>query len=68
VKIIWKKINKHKPFRYISEKSYTHDVQKSIPDIEKAKSLLGFEPTKNLSEILDEIIPWVRAQLENNET
>jgi nucleoside-diphosphate-sugar epimerase len=32
--------------------------------VEKAKRLLGFEATTNLEDALDEIIPWVRKEIE----
>jgi UDP-glucose 4-epimerase len=61
---IWEKVRPSEPFRYISDTPYPYDVQKRIPSVEKAKRLLGFEATTPLSDALDEIIPWVRAQIE----
>ena len=58
--IIWKKINPNKPFRYVSDPPFEHDVQKRIPDTEKAKSVLDFEAKTILSESLDEVIDWMR--------
>ena len=34
-------------------------MQKRVPDVEKAKEVLGFECTTTLDEMLDEVIPWV---------
>ncbi|NUM35853.1 MAG: NAD(P)-dependent oxidoreductase [Candidatus Brocadiae bacterium] len=62
--MIWKKIHKEKPFRFISEKAFQYDVQKRVPDIEKAKNILGFEAKTSLSKALDEIIPWIKEQIE----
>ena len=62
--LIWSKVNKDKPFRYISDKPYPYDVQKRIPDVKKAKRLLGFEAKTKLSDMLDEIIPWIEKQIE----
>jgi len=61
--IIWKKINGDKPFRYMSDKPYPYDVQKRVPDVSKAKELLGFEATTTLEEMLDEVIPWIDKQI-----
>lgn len=61
---IWKKIKKGEPFRYTSDKPYSYDVQTRIPDVTKAKKLLGFEATTQLAEALDEIIPWVKKEIE----
>lgn len=30
-----------------------------VPDVTKAKELLGFEATTTLDEMLDEVIPWI---------
>ncbi len=61
---IWKKIHGDDPFRYVSDAPYPYDVQRRSPSVEKARALLGFEATTGLDEALDEIIPWVRAQIE----
>ena len=61
--IIWKKINGDKPFKYVSDKPYPYDVQKRVPDVSKAKNVLGFEATTTLEEMLDEVIPWIDKQI-----
>ncbi|HEX7542649.1 MAG TPA: NAD(P)-dependent oxidoreductase [Patescibacteria group bacterium] len=58
-KLIWKKINPDKKFRYISDEPFIHDVQKRIPDVNKAKKILGFEAKTSLDEMLDEVIRWM---------
>lgn len=62
--LIWKKIHPREPFRYVCDDPYPHDVQKRIPDTRKAERILGFEATTDLSKVLDEIIPWVKSQIE----
>lgn len=62
--LIWTKINNNKPFHYVSDKPFKYDVQKRIPNINKAKIILGFEANTSLNEALDEIIPWVKTQIE----
>jgi len=62
--LIWKKINGDKPFRYVSDSPFKYDVQKRIPDVNKANRILGFEAKTSLSDALDEIIPWIRNQIE----
>jgi nucleoside-diphosphate-sugar epimerase len=62
--MVWKKIKGDEPFRYVSDTPYTYDVQKRIPDVSKARRVLGFEASTGLSEALDEIIPWIEAQIE----
>jgi nucleoside-diphosphate-sugar epimerase len=61
--LIWVKFYGTKPFKYVTEKPYTYDVQKRIPSVEKAKKVLGFEANTSLSDALDEIIPWITEQI-----
>jgi nucleoside-diphosphate-sugar epimerase len=62
---IWSKINgPDREFRYVSDPPFEHDVQLRVPDVRKARSLLGFEATTTLSEMLDEVIPWIRDEVE----
>ncbi|HWE01595.1 MAG TPA: NAD(P)-dependent oxidoreductase [Tepidisphaeraceae bacterium] len=63
---IWKKIHGNsKPFRYVSDAAYEYDVQKRIPDTRKADRVLGFTAQTGLSRMLDEVIPWVRAEIQS---
>ena len=62
--LIWKKINPGKPFEYVSDPPFAHDVQKRIPALSKARDVLGFEATTSLGEALDEVIPWVAKEIE----
>jgi nucleoside-diphosphate-sugar epimerase len=62
-RMIWERINQDKPFRYVCDEPFVYDVQKRIPSVEKAKRLLGFEATTPLRTILDEVIPWLRAEI-----
>lgn len=63
-RLIWQKTNEGKPFRYVSDPPFKYDVQKRIPSVEKAKRILGFEAATSLSQALDEIIPWIKEQVE----
>jgi nucleoside-diphosphate-sugar epimerase len=60
---IWKRVNPKKPFRWTSDPAFEHDVQMRVPDVSKAKRVLGFEATTPLEKILDEVVPWVREQV-----
>jgi len=64
--IIWHKIQPEKKFDVISENAYQYDVQKRIPKVEKAKKMLGFKADTSLEMALDEIIPWIKKQIELN--
>ncbi len=64
--LIWTKIKgPDAPFRYVSDPGFEHDVQKRVPDVQKAKRILGFEATTSLSAMLDEVIPWIEHAIEN---
>ncbi|MFC1901897.1 NAD-dependent epimerase/dehydratase family protein [Chloroflexota bacterium] len=63
-RLIWGKICPDKPFRYVSDEPFRYDVQKRIPDVDKARDVLGFEATTDLDKALDEIIPWIKRQIE----
>jgi nucleoside-diphosphate-sugar epimerase len=62
---IWRKVNgPGRPFRTISDPPFEHDVQMRVPDVHKAREVLGFEATTGLKDMLDEVIPWIRAEAE----
>jgi UDP-glucose 4-epimerase len=64
-KMIWGKVNSNLPFNYVSDEPYKYDVQKRVPSVEKARTLLGFEAKTGLGTALDEIIPWVNEQIKS---
>ena len=63
---IWRKVHgaDGPPFRYVTDPPFEHDVQRRVPDVRKAKAVLGFEATTTLDAMLDEVIPWIRSELE----
>jgi nucleoside-diphosphate-sugar epimerase len=63
-RLIWEKVNGPRPFQFTSDAPFKYDVQKRVPSVEKAKSVLGYEARTTLDEALDEIIPWIKAQIE----
>ncbi len=48
----------------MSDPPFEHDVQLRVPDVRKAHELLGFEATTTLDTMLDEVIPWIRDEVE----
>jgi nucleoside-diphosphate-sugar epimerase len=56
---IWRKMRPGVPFRHVSDPGFPHDVQKRIPDTEKAAAVLGFRAETSLDAMLDVVIPWV---------
>jgi UDP-glucose 4-epimerase len=37
-----------------------HDVRRRVPDVDKARRVLGFEATTSLGDMLGEVIPWIQ--------
>ncbi len=66
-KLVWSKLNPDKKFSYVSDKPYTYDVHKRIPDVSKAKTMLGFTADTTLEQSVDEVIEYMKMR-EKNET
>ena len=63
-KAIWDKVHQGTvPFRVVHDPAYEYDVQERSPLVGKAESLLGFRADTSLSDILDEVIPWIKNQI-----
>jgi UDP-glucose 4-epimerase len=63
--VIWQKIKgPNVPLRLIRDDGFEHDVKRRVPDTSKARELLGFEATTTLDEMLDEVIPWITAAVD----
>ena len=62
---IWRKVHgAGRPFRFVSDEPFAHDVQRRVPDVRKATDMLGFTATTTLDEMLDEVVPWIRVERE----
>ena len=62
---IWAKVHTDgRPFRYVSDPPYEYDVAYRVPDTRKAEEILGFSAETTLDEMLGEVVPWVRAEIE----
>ena len=55
-KIIWNKINPDKEFKYECDEAFTYDVQRRVPDVTKAKEILGVECNTLYKEIKHQMI------------
>jgi nucleoside-diphosphate-sugar epimerase len=61
--LIWRKVRgDDRPLAWVSDPPFEHDVQHRVPDVRKARDVLGFEAMTSLSDMLDEVIPWIRAE------
>jgi len=62
---IWSKVHgSERPFAFVSDPPFEHDVQLRVPDVRKARDVLGYEATTSLETMLDEVIPWIRAEVD----
>ncbi len=62
---IWHKVHgAEREFRFVSDPPFEHDVQMRVPDVRKARELLSFEATTPLDTMLDEVIPWIRGEVD----
>ncbi len=62
--VIWRKVHgADRPLKLVSDPPYEHDVQMRVPDVRKAREVLGYEATTSLDEMLDEVIPWIREEI-----
>jgi len=62
--LIWRKVKGDGvPLRLAHDQPFEYDVQRRVPDTEKAKKILGFQATTTLDETLDEVIPWIDAAI-----
>ncbi len=57
--LIWSKLRTDE-MTVVHDDPFDHDVQRRVPEVSKARRILGFEATTSLSEMLDEVIPWIR--------
>lgn len=63
--LIWRTVHgPDRPFNWISDEPFEHDVQRRVPDVRKARDVLGFEATTTLETMLEEVVPWIRAEVE----
>jgi nucleoside-diphosphate-sugar epimerase len=59
---IWRRIRGEAPLRIVSDPPFEHDVQLRVPEVEKARRVLGFEARTSLDDALDEVIAWLRDE------
>ena len=61
---VWHKIHgPDRPLRVVNDPPFEYDVPMRVPDVRKALRLLGFEATTPLGDVLDEVIPWISAEI-----
>ena len=63
---IWRKVHGPTDGRSATSPTRRSSTTSScrVPDVRKAREVLGFEATTTLDAMLDEVIPWIRSELE----
>jgi len=59
-KMLWGVCSRKEPFKLKHLPPFKHDVKRRVPDITKAKKLLGWEPRIPLKETLKKYADWYR--------
>lgn len=63
--VIWRKVHgPDRPLRLVHDAPLPYDVQHRSPNVSKATRLLGFTARTSLEDMLDEVIPWIRQQID----
>jgi UDP-glucose 4-epimerase len=64
--VIWQKIKgRDVEMRVVNDIAFEYDVERRIPNVDKARNLLGFEASTSLDVMLDEVIPWIENAISN---
>jgi UDP-glucose 4-epimerase len=62
--LVWKTVHGNsKPFRYKSDEPFKYDVQKRVPDVTKARDILGFEAQVSLEDSVREVVDWMKKRM-----
>jgi len=56
--LVWGILKPDDEFAYVSDPAYLYDVQKRVPDVSKARDILGFEAEIPLEDSVLEVIQW----------
>lgn len=62
-KLLWQLCGRSEPFKVKFVKGFTYDIQKRLPDVTKAKKLLGWQAEVKLENGLVEIINWLKDKI-----
>ena len=63
--LVWRAVHgADRPLAVASDPPFEHDVQYRVPDVGKARDVLGFQATTSLETMLAEVVPWIRAEID----
>jgi nucleoside-diphosphate-sugar epimerase len=62
--LVWRSVNgPDLPFHFVSDPPFEYDVRQRIPDVTKARDLLGFVSEVSLEQAVDEVVAWCRQEI-----
>lgn len=62
--LVWRSVNgSDLPFQFVSDPPFEYDVRHRIPNVTKARDLLGFVSEVRLEEAVDEVVAWCRQEI-----
>lgn len=61
-KILWEICGRKEPFKLKHLPPFKHDVRRRVPDITKARRILGWEPKIPLKKTLEEYVIWYTSK------
>jgi nucleoside-diphosphate-sugar epimerase len=62
--LVWRSVNgANLPFKFVNDPPFEYDVQYRVPDVTKAKDLLGFVSQVTLEEAVKEVVAWCRQEI-----
>jgi UDP-glucose 4-epimerase len=57
---IWQKVHgSDRVFAVVHDEAFEHDVARRVPDVSKARDVLGYTAETSLDEMLDVVVPWI---------
>jgi len=60
--VVWEELGDPRPLLFEHDEPFDYDVQKRVPDVQKAEEVLGFTANISLQESVREVIEYVRTQ------
>jgi UDP-glucose 4-epimerase len=58
-KMLWMLTGQTKPFEWKSVPGFKYDIRRRVPDVSRAKEVLGFEASITLEQGLPEVVRWI---------
>ena len=67
-KILWDLCGRKEDFKVNTMESFKYDIRRRVPDVTKAKELLGWESKIRIDQGLREVVFWLKNKIESENT